>query len=117
VVHHLRPARPSGAPGAKASIFCKCSRNRQSLQSHNGGRLHDFFMDFSTDFVRDLRNNFIRVGQSSRPLIGLRHMPALRVGILMRSWLSGVSLLIKEWVSADPWLRGRTRWTMRRTKN
>jgi hypothetical protein len=117
VVHHQRPARPSGAPGAKASIFRKCSRNRQSPQSHNGGHSRDFFIDFSTDFLRHLWNNFVRIGQSSRPLIGLRHMPALRVGILMRSWSSGVSLLIKEWFSADPWLRGRTRWTLWRMKN
>jgi hypothetical protein len=117
VVHHQRPARPSGAPGATASIFRKCSKNRQSQQRHDGGRLHDFFMDFSTDFLGHLLSNFVRIGQSSRPLIGLRHMPALRVGILMRSWSSGVSLLIKEWFAADPWLRGRTRWTMRRMKN
>jgi len=33
---------------------------------------------------------------------GLRHMPALRVGILMRSWSSSAALLIKDWGEAAP---------------
>lgn len=42
-----------------------------------------------------------------RSAFGLRHMPALRVGILMRSWSSIAALLIKDWFSAiplPPWL-------------
>lgn len=35
-----------------------------------------------------------------RSAFGLRHMPALRVGILMRQWPSSAPLLIKEWFSA-----------------
>jgi hypothetical protein len=37
-----------------------------------------------------------------RTTFGLRHMPALREGILMRSWSSGAALLIKEWFEATP---------------
>jgi hypothetical protein len=94
-----------------------CSRNRLWLTSHNHGRLQDFFIDFSTDFSRNSWNNFGPIGSIDRPLLGLRHMPALRVGILMRSWSSGVSLLIKEWFSANPLPRGRTLKPQRRTEN
>jgi hypothetical protein len=47
---------------------------------------------------RDL--NPLKTGQ--RTTFGLRHMPALRVGILMRSWSSSAALLINDWFEATP---------------
>jgi hypothetical protein len=79
------------------------------MASQRGCRLRQLFADFSTALRLILWNNSKQVGQDLNPLksgrrttFGLRHMPALRVGILMHSWSSSAALLIKDWFEATP---------------
>jgi hypothetical protein len=122
----LRARRP-GAPGVRAGAH---ANDPENIRKASEGKLRNQKKD-SADFLSiDTRANehgafkgsaiscpqrcthffgTSEIGQIIRKpsAIGLRHMPALRVGILMRSWSSSAALLIRDRV-----LRSRPGWAL-----
>ncbi len=122
----LRARRP-GAPGVRAGAHANDPENIRKTSEARLQNQKKIPADFLSISAKTNEHGALRTSSISCPqrcahfcgtsqmnqiirkpsVIGLRHMPALRVGILMHSWSSSAALLIRDRV-----LRSRPGWAL-----